>query len=74
MEKRLLTAKQVQELLHVDRTTIYRMLKDGRLTGIKVGQHWRFSEQEVDDLVSGAANMRLSAAIMILEFIVDVCG
>ena len=54
MEKRLLTAKQVQELLHVDRTTIYRMLKDGRLTGIKVGQHWRFSEQEVNDLVSGA--------------------
>ena len=54
MEKKLLTAKQVQELLHVDRTTIYRMLKDGRLTGIKVGQHWRFSEQEVNDLVSGA--------------------
>ena len=54
MEKKLLTAKQVQELLHVDRTTIYRMLKDGRLTGIKVGQRWRFSEQEVNDMLSGA--------------------
>jgi excisionase family DNA binding protein len=53
MEKKLLTAKQVQELLHVDRTTIYRMLKDGRLTGIKVGQRWRFSEQEVNELLSG---------------------
>ena len=57
MEKKLLTAKQVQELLHVDRTTIYRMLKDGRLTGIKVGQRWRFSEQEVDDLLSGAIRL-----------------
>jgi excisionase family DNA binding protein len=53
MEKKLLTAKEVQELLHVDRTTIYRMLKDGRLTGVKVGQRWRFSTQEVDDLLSG---------------------
>ena len=57
MEKNLLTAKQVQELLHVDRTTIYRMLKDGRLTGIKVGERWRFSEQEVDGLLSGASHL-----------------
>ena len=57
MKKKLLTAKQVQELLHVDRTTIYRMLKEGRLTGIKVGQRWRFSEQEVDDLLSGAIRL-----------------
>ena len=57
MEKNLLTAKQIQELLHVDRTTIYRMLKDGRLTGIKVGQRWRFSTQEVDELLSGAIHL-----------------
>ena len=50
MDNKLLTAKQVQDLLHVDRTTIYRMLKDGRLNGVKVGKHWRFSAQEVNDL------------------------
>jgi excisionase family DNA binding protein len=55
MEK-LLTAKQVQDLLNVDRTTIYRMLKDGRLVGVKVGQHWRFSSQEVEALLSGSPN------------------
>ena len=49
----LLTAKQVQELLNVDRTTIYRMLKDGRLTGVKVGQHWRFYAREVNDMLGG---------------------
>lgn len=47
----LLTARQVQDLLNLDRTTIYRMLKDGRLTGVKVGQHWRFSAREVNELV-----------------------
>jgi excisionase family DNA binding protein len=49
----LLTSKQVQEYLKVDRTTVYRMLKDGRLTGIKVGQQWRFLRQEVEALLSG---------------------
>jgi excisionase family DNA binding protein len=51
-----LTAKQVEELLNVDRTTIYRMLKDGRLVGVKIGKHWRFSMLEVEDLLSGAVN------------------
>lgn len=50
----LLTTKQVQELLQIDRTTIYRMLKDGRLSGVKVGSQWRFKRQEIDDLLSSA--------------------
>jgi excisionase family DNA binding protein len=53
----LLTAKQVQDLLNVDRTTIYRMLKDGRLTGVKVGQHWRFGAREVNDILSGTTRV-----------------
>ncbi|MBE2197919.1 MAG: PocR ligand-binding domain-containing protein [Anaerolinea sp.] len=51
----LLTTKQVQEHLQVDRTTIYRMLKDGRLEGIKVGKSWRFSQAGVETLLSGAS-------------------
>ena len=57
MDNTLLTAKQVQELLHLDRTTIYRMLKDGRLTGVKVGQQWRFYAREINDLLSGSASV-----------------
>ena len=49
----LLTVRQVQELLQVDRITVYRMLKDGRLTGVKIGQQWRFSRQEVQVFLSG---------------------
>ncbi|MEJ2413252.1 MAG: PocR ligand-binding domain-containing protein [Anaerolineales bacterium] len=49
----LYTTKQVQELLQVDRTTVYRMLNDGRLTGVKVGSHWRFQKAEIDRLLSG---------------------
>lgn len=47
----LYTVKQVQDILKVDRITIYRMLQDGRLNGIKIGQQWRFSQDEVKRLL-----------------------
>lgn len=50
----LLTTKQVQGMLKVDRTTIYRMLKDGRLSGVKVGSQWRFLSSEINTLLHGA--------------------
>lgn len=51
----LLTLKQVQEILQVDRTTIHRMLKDGRLVGVKVGGQWRFAPQSIEALTRGTA-------------------
>ncbi|GAP13331.1 protein containg DNA binding domain, excisionase family [Longilinea arvoryzae] len=50
----LLTTRQVQDLLKVDRITVYRMLNDGRLKGVKIGQQWRFPSSEVERLLSGA--------------------
>lgn len=44
----LLTVHQLQNILKVDRITIYRMLRDGRLKGTKIGQQWRFSPNEID--------------------------
>ena len=52
----LLTTRQVQNLLKVDRITIYRMLQDGRLKGVKIGQQWRFPLNEVQRLLSGESN------------------
>src|SRR3972149_4778761 len=49
----ILTTRQVQDILKVDRITIYRMLQDGRLKGIKVGSQWLFTTQEVERLLSG---------------------
>jgi excisionase family DNA binding protein len=44
----LLTTRRLQELLRVDRITIYRMLNDGRLRGFKVGGQWRFSRRKIE--------------------------
>jgi len=49
----LFTTRQVQDLLKVDRITVYRMLNDGRLKGVKIGQQWRFPSTEVERLLSG---------------------
>lgn len=58
----LLTTKQLQELLKVDRTTVYRLLKSGRITGVKVGNQWRFPREEVKKLVPGASTSTVSPA------------
>ena len=50
----LLTTRQLQELLKVDRTTIYRMLNHGRLTGIKIGGQWRFPRADVEEMLAQA--------------------
>ncbi len=49
----LFTTKQVQDLFKVDRITIYRMVQDGRLKGVKVGNQWRFPQSEVERLLGG---------------------
>ncbi len=58
----LLTTRQLQNLLQVDRTTIYRMLGDGRLTGIRVGGQWRFPRNTLEEcLTNPKATARIAA-------------
>ena len=61
----LLTTRQVQDKLKVDRITIYRMLQDGRLRGVKIGQQWRFPEKEIERLLSGGAVAEPEAAVTV---------
>jgi excisionase family DNA binding protein len=44
---RLLTTQEVQRLIKVDRSTVYRMAEDGRLPAVKVGRQWRFPEDRL---------------------------
>jgi excisionase family DNA binding protein len=51
----LLTTSEVQQILSVDRTTIYRMVESGHLPAIRVGKQWRFSRPEIERWLSTAA-------------------
>ncbi|HEX7189105.1 MAG TPA: helix-turn-helix domain-containing protein [Actinomycetes bacterium] len=47
----LLTARQVQGMLGVDRSTVYRMADDGRIPALKVGRQWRFPLEQIERLL-----------------------
>ena len=58
----LLTALEVQELLHIDRSTVYRMAEDGRLPAIRVGRSWRFPADRIESLLDAGASMSTAQA------------
>jgi len=46
--QQLLTARQVQGMLGIDRSTVYRMAEDGRLPALKIGRQWRFPPEQIE--------------------------
>jgi excisionase family DNA binding protein len=58
-----LTARDLEELIRVDKSTIYRMAEDGRLPAVKVGRQWRFPE----DAVMGWLGIDTGGAVMRIE-------
>ncbi len=52
-KKRYLTSKDVSEMLAVSRGTIYRLVRDRRLTGYRIGRMLRFDFDEVLGFLSG---------------------
>jgi excisionase family DNA binding protein len=48
-----LTARDVQDLIRVDRSMIYRMAESGRLPAIKVGRQWRFPADAIEQWLAG---------------------
>ncbi len=48
MADRLLTTRELQDHLQLDRVTIYRMVKEGELPALRVGGQWRFSARAID--------------------------
>ena len=47
MADRLLTTRELQDLLQLDRVTIYKMVKEGELPALRVGGQWRFSAESI---------------------------
>ena len=50
-EGRLLTVSEVADLLRINKSTVYRMAKQGRLPATRVGRQWRFRKSVLDRLL-----------------------
>lgn len=49
----LLEVKDVCDLYHVDKKTVYRWIKAGKLPGKKAGQKWLFTRDAVLGVLEG---------------------
>ncbi len=50
-EGKLLTVAEVADLLRINKSTVYRMAKQGRLPATRVGRQWRFRKSVLDGLL-----------------------
>ncbi len=55
MASGFLSTQQVQDLLDVDASTIYRMAGDGRLPAVRIGRQWRFPAAEIEAMLRPGA-------------------
>ncbi len=51
MDKEILTAKQVAELLQMDQRTIYKLAKGGEFPSFKITNQWRFLRKDIEKWV-----------------------
>ena len=47
----LLEVNDVCELYHVERKTVYRWIKSGRLAGKRAGRKWLFTREAVEGIL-----------------------
>jgi excisionase family DNA binding protein len=46
------TLKEVADKIKIPIVTLRKYLKDGTLTGVKIGKHWRITEEQLKDFIS----------------------
>jgi excisionase family DNA binding protein len=45
----IMTIEALAEYLKISRSTLYKLVQDGRLPGQKVGKRWRFHKDAIDE-------------------------
>ena len=45
----VMTIKELGKYLKISRSTLYKLAQEGKLPGQKVGRHWRFHREAVDE-------------------------
>lgn len=45
----ILTIDALAEYLKISRSTLYKLVQDGKLPGQKVGKRWRFHKEAIDE-------------------------
>jgi len=54
MSKEILDVNAAAKYLNITRATLYKLAKEGKIPGLKIGGQWRFSKDRLDELCAGA--------------------
>jgi len=52
MLNEIMDIRNAAKFLHINERTLYRLVKDGKIPGIKVGGQWRFSKKCLEEIFS----------------------
>jgi excisionase family DNA binding protein len=47
LDHEILTVKEVSEILQIDKSTLYKLLKEGMIPAFRIGSEWRFRADEI---------------------------
>ena len=49
MDNKVLTTNEVIEYLRITKGTLFKMVKEGKVRALKVGNAYRFKKEEIDE-------------------------
>ena len=49
MAEELMTVKELSQYIHVNRMTVYKLARKGKMPAVKIGSEWRFKKKQIDD-------------------------
>lgn len=59
MTDEYLTTREVEQLVRLNRVTIYRLIRDGELPAVKIGGQWRFPRTAIESWLGGQASVHV---------------
>jgi excisionase family DNA binding protein len=54
MKDEIMTIKDLSHYLKINEKTIYKLAKQGKLPGVKIGGMWRFKKEAIDNWMMNA--------------------
>jgi len=44
----VLTIDEISDYLKIPKSTVYKLVREGKIPANKIGRHWRFSKEAID--------------------------
>jgi excisionase family DNA binding protein len=61
MAQEIMTVTEVADYLRLNEATVYRLVQQGKLPGVKLGRQWRFKKEAIDQLLEEGFDAAMDA-------------